>query len=379
MENSIETDIAIAGGGLAGLSAAIVLARRGYRVLVVEKNQYPFHRVCGEYVSEESRPFLQALGLDFPAEQYPQIRSLQLSSPRGLLLSAPLNPGGFGISRYRLDALLADQARAAGVQLLESQKVDQLQFVNGKHRLLAGGLQIESKLALGCFGKRSNLDLKFDRSFVRNKPGKLGNYIAVKYHVRYQQPPSVIALHNFEQGYCGISAVEGNRYCLCYLTVAENIRRSNNNIRAMELDILAKNPFLRQLWEEADFGEHAPVSISQVSFARKSTCEDHVLMLGDAAGLITPLCGNGMSIAFHSAKIAGALVHSFLQGMISRDAMEQQYCRQWQARFGRRLQAGRYIQYFFGNAWWSDLLVRAGKQSPILTRFLIKQTHGETF
>src|SRR6478609_7210139 len=106
-------DVIVAGGGLAGLSAAILLGRQGYRTLLIEKNFYPVQRVCGEYISEESRDFLLRLGCEFPEPDYPKIRSLQVSAPDGSYLLAPLTPGGFGVSRYGLDARLAGLARSA--------------------------------------------------------------------------------------------------------------------------------------------------------------------------------------------------------------------------------------------------------------------------
>ena len=57
--------------------------------------------------------------------------------------------------------------------------------------------------------------------------------------------------------------------------------------------------------------------------------ENHVLMIGDAAGMITPLCGNGMSMALHGSKIAAVHIHDFLQDNITREEMEKQYSLQW--------------------------------------------------
>lgn len=372
-------DVVIAGGGLAGLAAGILLARQQFSVLLVEKNSYPFHRVCGEYISEESRPFLEQLGLLFPADEYPQLRRLRLTAPDGFILDTDLRPGGFGISRYRLDAWLATRAKANGVVLLEQQKVNDIQYHDGSFLVQTGQQEVEAKLVLGCFGKRSNLDVKWKRPFVMDKSGRLNNHVAVKYHVRGDLPKDQIALHNFAGGYCGISAVEDDRYCLCYLTSASNLGMSNNNIQQMEATILSRNPHLRRLWSTVDFLGTTPTSISQVSFAPKSTIENHVLLLGDAAGLITPLCGNGMSMAFHSARLAVAAAIPFLEGKTARAVMEQQYRRQWQKQFARRLQAGRAIQSFFGQPSLTNILLRAGKWSPALTRFLIKQTHGENF
>ncbi len=59
-----------------------------------------------------------------------------------------------------------------------------------------------------------------------------------------------------------------------------------------------KTLFSKKYFLNQNFYLTEPVTISQISFEKKSQVENHVLMLGDAAGMITPLCGNGMSMAF---------------------------------------------------------------------------------
>ena len=71
-------DIAVVGGGLAGLATSIELAKKGYTVVVLEKEKYPFHKVCGEYVSMESWNYLNSLGLDLTSFQLPRIDTLHL-------------------------------------------------------------------------------------------------------------------------------------------------------------------------------------------------------------------------------------------------------------------------------------------------------------
>src|SRR5262249_55355318 len=100
---------------------------------------------------------------------------------------------------------------------------------------------------------------------------------------------------------------------------------------------------------------------------------------GDAAGMITPLCGNGMSMAFHGSKIAFTAIRAFLQMEIKRYEMEQQYIDEWNRHFRRRLQAGRIIQGFFGSKSLSNLLIRSVKPFPKFVSFLIRQTHGQPF
>ncbi len=134
----------------------------------------------------------------------------------------------------------------------------------------------------------------------------------MKYHVRADLPDQEIALHNFPGGYCGISKIEGDRYCLCYLTRSENLKNNGQSIPAMEKNILKQNPVLRKLLDEKTVLFEEPVTIAQISFSKKTQVENHILCIGDAAGMITPLCGNGMSMALHASVIAAESIEAFI-------------------------------------------------------------------
>src|SRR5258708_31908824 len=117
-------DVIIAGGGLAGLALSIQLARAGYQVALFEKETYPYHKVCGEYISLESWNFLEELGLPLSDWNLPIIRRLLVSAPNGNFIEHGLPLGGLGISRYKIDAALAGIARANRVALFESTKAE---------------------------------------------------------------------------------------------------------------------------------------------------------------------------------------------------------------------------------------------------------------
>lgn len=372
-------DVAIVGGGLAGLSQSILLSKKGYSVVLFEKESYPFHRVCGEYISMESWNFINHLGLDLNLMALPQIKKLIVTSPNGNRINADLPLGGFGISRHLIDHRLSQIAKSNGVMLYESVKVEDVIFKGDGFEIITTGEVVNSTIACGCFGKRSNLDVKWLRKFTRNKPGKLNNWIGVKYHIKTDHPEDTIALHNFKYGYCGISKVEDDKYCLCYLTSAANLAQSNNSITRMEQDILARNPYLTRLFTTSSFLFNKPEIISQISFDKKSPVENHVLMAGDSAGMITPLCGNGMSMAMHSSKIAVEVIDKFLQKNISREVMEAEYTSRWQRQFHGRLRAGRIIQSFFGKEWLTNAFIFALKPFPGLIRRMIQQTHGKEY
>jgi menaquinone-9 beta-reductase len=374
MNTQRKYDVAIVGGGLAGLSLSILLARKGYRICVFEKESYPFHKVCGEYISMESWDFLIGLGLPLADWELPIIRKLYVTAPNGESISESLSMGGFGISRYKLDAALAVVARKEMVDVFENTKVNNIHFENGDHQIETSAGLFISTVACACYGKKANLDVKWKRSFLKRSNQ---NYVGVKYHVKAQMPGDQIALHNFPGGYCGISKIEDERFCLCYLTNSDNLKKNGQSISMMEEKILKQNPVLHKLLNDAAILFEDPVTIAQISFEKKSQVENHVLFIGDAAGMITPLCGNGMSMALHASKIASEFISAFLKKQITRAEMEKKYQYEWNVQFSSRLRTGRIIQHFFGNPFWSTLLIRIMKPFPFLIRALIRQTHGE--
>jgi menaquinone-9 beta-reductase len=372
-------DIGIIGGGLGGLSLALLAADAGYAVALFEKEDYPFHKVCGEYISLESYNFLMLFGLPLQDWDLPQIKKLQVSDIKGKLYNFRLDLGGFGISRYKIDDALYELSKQKGVHVYTNEKVNDVSFENDTHLIQTNTKNITAKIVAGAYGKRSNLDIKWKRSFADKKVNKLNNYIGVKYHIHTDFPKDNIALHNFKDGYCGISAIESDKYCLCYLTNAVNLSAANNSIRQMEKDVLYKNPVLKDLFMQSAFIYDAPLTISQISFEHKSQVENHVLMLGDAAGMITPLCGNGMSMAIHSAKLAFTEIDNRLQQKISRLEMESNYSLKWKQHFAVRIAAGRFVQRLMGNEVSTGLFLKLMQHVPFLSKAVIRSTHGKAF
>src|SRR5687768_11738942 len=172
-------DVAIIGGGLAGLSLSIQLAKEGCSVVLFEKEKYPFHKVCGEYISLESWNFIEQLGLPLSQMNLPIIKKLIVSAPNGKKIESDLDPGGFGISRYILDYDLSQIAKQNGVKVFEETKVNEIVFDKNFFTISTSASKYESKIAAGTFGKRSNLDVKWSRGFIKQKANKLNNYIGV--------------------------------------------------------------------------------------------------------------------------------------------------------------------------------------------------------
>ncbi|MFA9213202.1 MAG: NAD(P)/FAD-dependent oxidoreductase [Candidatus Methylacidiphilales bacterium] len=370
----------IIGGGLGGLTLAIQLAKKGFQVALFEKETYPYHKVCGEYIAMESWNYLESCGIPLSELNLPRLKKLKVSAPNGNFIEHQLNPGGFGISRFKLDHLLANEARKQGVILVENCKVQQI--INQEPTVYEVQTDLgnfTTPIVIGSYGKRSNLDIKLNRSFITNKATGLDNYIGIKYHVNANLPNDVIELHNFKDGYCGISKIEDDRYCMCYLTTAKNLKLNHGNIKLMEENILHKNIFLQKYFTEFESYYKEPLAISQVNFSNKTQSENGIIMLGDAAGLITPLCGNGMSMAMHASKILSDLLPYFFENEINNTQLIDKYTQSWKNQFKTRLWIGRQIQAVFGNPILTNLLITTLKPMPFAVNKLVSLTHGKSY
>ena len=323
-------DCAIIGGGVAGLTLAIQLAQAGRQVILFEKETYPFHRVCGEYISLENYDFLCRLGVPLAAMNLPRMTRFTLSSPSGVALHHALDIGGLGIMRYELDPLLARIARENGATILEGTRVTDVVFAQEQFTLTtATGITYQARTACGAWGKHANLDRTLQRPFLAASRQDR-QFVAVKYHLHgVDFPEATVEMHNFRDGYCGLSPVAGGLTNCSYISDVRNLRAHGNSIAEMERQVLMQNPLLRPYLEAAQRQGTPPIVISQITFRERSTVDSHVLMLGDAAGTIAPLCGNGMSMGMNASFLLQGLLLEFLAGRLTRAQLEQQYTRAW--------------------------------------------------
>lgn len=360
-------DFGIIGGGLAGLCLSIRLSEAGFKTAVFERKSYPFHKVCGEYVSLETLPYLKRLAFDPFEFGAVKIDKLLVSGTSGKSLQSNLDLGGFGLSRNVFDSELAKISKKKGSDIFENTLIQKIEKQKNSWLLESNDKRVfQVDQLIGAQGKRSNIDASLKRSFLKNR----SPYVGIKYHIKYQQQDNLIALHNFQNGYCGISRIENDKFCLCYLVAAKELK-SQGSIENLEKNILSKNPYLKDIFEKADFLFEKPLAINEITFRSKELNKDGIIMCGDAAGMIAPLCGNGMAMAIHSSKI---LADSIIFG-----DKNISYPEKWKNQFSKRLWIGRTIQKTFGNNTFTNLTLRFFSALPYLKNQLIKLTHGKEF
>lgn len=365
-------DCIIIGGGLAGLSLSILLAQNNRKVLLIEKKSYPYHKVCGEYVSMESWQFLQKLGIPLPQMNLPMITKLKITNTSGNVIEQALDMGGFGISRYTLDNMLADIAKNNAVTLLTNTTCTKYEKWNDLFIVKTHQSKYKSKIVCASFGRNS-----FGNFYKQKKNSK--NWVGVKYHIELNSLENEISLHTFDSGYCGISKIENNTFCLCYIVNANSLKKFNNKIDLLEKNVLMKNPFLFKIFNEANFLFEKPITISNITFEHKKAIDKEVFYIGDAAGSIAPLTGNGMSNAMRSAYLLSIELNQYFDSAITFEQLKGNYTKIWDSNFSFRIKYGKHLQSLFCKPIFTSLFFIIAKKSKSLRQLLVKNSHGEIF
>jgi flavin-dependent dehydrogenase len=376
-------DAAIIGGGPAGCSAAITLAQSGAKVLLAEAKAYPHDKLCGEFLSPECPIYLDQLGMGatLQAQGAAAIEWVRISATNGAAWQSRLPGTAWGLSRKLLDAALGRQAQALGVTLWEGTQVARISgnLERGFELETRSGTQacsVQASLVVGAYGKRASLDRLLKRRFLQiDQP-----YMALKSH--FQGPPlgQAIELHAFPGGYCGLSQIEGGLHNVCLLARQPVFKRVSGGppdpIACFVAWMRGQNPRLEAWFERAERSPEDWLSIAQVPFVKKRPLVNDILMVGDAAGLIAPLAGDGIAMALQGGRLAGQLGSRYLSGHMSPAALRQAYPAAWRRAFAARLRLGRWLQALM----LRPLLLAAGLGTftalPGLGSYFVRRTRG---
>lgn len=301
---------------------------------MAERLEYPADKLCGEFLSPEGVESLGRLGMGEVLGVFPPIGEMLISSTSGQCWQAPLPIAGLGSSRRRLDALLLAHCAAAGVEVVQGVKVHRVEgdFEEGFRATLEDA-PLQARLVVGAWGRQGG---------VKQRVGKKGALMALKVHARGQWPG--VELHSFPGGYAGLCQVEEGEVNLCLLTGVDAFRRAGGDGRRFSAEVMAKNPLLAARLAELSPDWDQALAAANLSFGPAVLQMDGILLVGDAAGAIAPLCGDGMAMALRAGELLAPLGDRFLRGALGGPALAAEYARRWQGEFRLRLQVGGLLQ-----------------------------------
>lgn len=297
-------DALILGGGLAGSTAACLIARAGRNVRLLERETGPHHKVCGEFLSIEAVAHLRELGVDPVALGAVPLDRMRIAwGEREVEAALPF--AALGLSRYALDEALIGRAERDGARVERGVRVMEL---NGLAARTSAG-EREGRHVLIATGKlpiRNGGEALPDRSEE--------SFVGFKMHYRLspaaaRQVAGTIVLALFDGGYAGLQMVEGGAANLCLVLRRSTFLQLGGDWQAVR-GWLESNAFLRRTLADAEPLFERPVAIAKLLYGLppNNRAQGEALLLGDRWAMTPSLTGDGMAIALRSAFLAARCV-----------------------------------------------------------------------
>jgi len=310
--------VLIVGGGPAGASAAIALARAGARPRLIERTAGPHDTVCGGFLGWDAIAALGRLGIDPAALGAPPITRLRLVGS-GIEAEARLPRAAAGLSRRLLDETLLAAAAEAGARVERGRTVRAADLAARSIRLDDGD-EVAAEALLLATGKHELRGAARPCDISREPVGMRAALRPSRQLAALLE--GTIELHLFDGGYAGLLLQEDGSANLC-LSVARRRFRQAGGVQTLIGDLCEALPALRDRLDSGEAGAWSAVAGVPYGWHARATAPG-VYRVGDQGAVIASLAGDGIAIALESGAEAAAAL------LAGDDAQT------YQARFGRR-------------------------------------------
>lgn len=341
-----QADVIVIGAGIAGTSCALQLAKQGHRTILLDRQSFPRHKTCGEFMSPETKEMLDYLGVQLLGEtvEPSSMDHAIIVMPHGGEINAPLPGQATGISRYELDRLLHENAVTAGADIVTGTTVTDIQKL-GDHRYEVDArqgnekLRFEARAVIGAYGTKKPRGIASPEGYRDDTV-----YVGVKSHYSGITMPARVELYFCDGGYVGISPIENGTVNVAALLTLNSVQGSGKSVPEI---LRAASRTNKRLAERMAEGEPVPgtqVSIAPLRLSHTPHPWSEYPHIGDAMLMLPPLCGDGMSVALRSSLICARWTDSYLKGEINFEHWRNQYTLEANRTFTELLRRARRIQ-----------------------------------
>lgn len=372
-------DVAIVGAGPAGSSAAIRLALAGKRVVLVEKEKFPRHKLCGEFISPECRDHFDELGVHAAMREAGgvEIARTMFYSRGGKAVEVPsqdLSGSGsvhkyaLGLSRSEMDLRLLTRAAQVGVDVLEETSIiDLLRENDAVVGVRTRERNIRARVTLDGSGRTRFLARRAGSGDSINK----AQFVAFKTHVSgCGVREDTCEIFSYRRGYGGSNRVENGLHNICFIAAAADVKQLGSDPERTLREIVCTNKRAAQVFKEVNFvGEWHAVGIER--YGRRELAPFlGLLTIGDSAAFIDPFTGSGMLMALESAKVAvDAITRTDDLSVLA-----EYYMRQYSAIFDTRLRMCSLLRRVSLVPLFAETTIRALALSSGLRKFIVGTT-----
>lgn len=311
-------DVIIAGGGPAGASAAIHLARGGMRVLLIEQKKFPRAKLCGEFISPECQAHFDKLGVASAMISFGPalLDETVFYSSKGHHVAVPSKwfGGGrpaLGLSRAVMDDVLLRCAQDNGVVVHEGASItepvmDGERVVGIRVKIDGDHHDYRAPITIDATGRSRILSRKIDHA---NGNSKRPSLVAFKAHLKKTRVAAgACEIYFYPGGYGGLSTVEADTSNLCFIIGVESVKRCNSDPNVVLRECVTKNRRAAHTLETAEVCSDW-LSASWERFGRqRPSPAPGLLAIGDSAAFIDPFTGSGMLMAFESGELVAQTI-----------------------------------------------------------------------
>lgn len=301
---SARWDAVVVGAGPAGSATALLLARGGARVLLLDRARFPRDKPCSEYLSPESTRVLARLGPDVlaaVASASPgRLTGMKVVAPSGAAAVGRFTDFSYALPRTRFDAILRHAAESAGAEVREGVKVDDLLYDRRKVAGVVAGEPLRAETVVGADGLRSIVARRL--GLVRRSSP---NRIAFTAHVADARDVSDLGeMHVSRGGYVGLGPIGGGVTTVALVVPAAQAHRGRRFFE--ELD---RFPGLAGRFEARHVVRPLLATGPFAQWSRRPVAPGGgALLVGDAADFFDPFTGQGIYSALRGAELAASAI-----------------------------------------------------------------------
>jgi flavin-dependent dehydrogenase len=363
---SNDFDVVIIGGGPAGSVAGINLARAGINTAIIERKSFPRETLCGEFLSSEVSRHLKELNLfeRFISLNPNPVTSFKLITRTGKVFDTTLPFTAYSLKRSVFDNFLLNEAGKSGVHVLQPAEVLSVSIDNSSFRLQLkttdGYKTITAGYVIGAYGKSNLLDKQLKRNFSSHRSG----FNAIKFHIKKELLSDicdpVIYIFSGRDIYCGINAVSDQEAVVCFLYKKGALNETPSEKFNKLLDENKK--FSSVFWNKIEISNMDLYGAGNIYLGKRELIKDGIMMIGDAAGMIAPVAGDGIGMAIQSAKTAAGIIRNHFKEN-NRDKIYNIYRIEWVKLFSKRIYIANLIQ--------NSILKNYPEKLPAITNLLL--------
>ena len=375
-------DVVVVGAGPAGATTALLLARAGASVLLVDRARFPRDKACSEYLSPATTEILERLGGEIldavEGAAHAKLYGMKVVAPCGAAMCGRFRGGrrpySFALSRTTFDTILVAAAARAGAQVREATTLENLLWeggaVAGVTARSCNGQRVtwNARVVVGADGLRSVVARRL--GLIRSSPPRR---VAFAAHVAdVAGIDGVGELHVSERGYVGLGPIGGGITTVALVVPLAAVRDGRRDFRAGFFDELQRFPGLAGRFDPRCLVREVLVTGPFAQWSRTAVAPGGgALLVGDAADFFDPFTGQGIYAALRGAELAAECLIPILRrergiGGAGRGPLAAAVLAPY-ARARRREFAGKWVR---------ERLIGVGVGWPALTDRVVRRLAG---